>query len=76
MNYLLAGLVKWGSQILELFRRLSLTASCGVYARDKFSNFFWGGAIGSSSKIHLPADPFRVAEGLQFNICPFCSRDA
>ena len=31
MIYLLAGLVKWGIQNLELFGRLSLIASCGAY---------------------------------------------
>jgi hypothetical protein len=36
----------------------------------------FSGAIGSSSQTHLLADPFRVDEGLQLNLCPFCSRNA
>ena len=36
----------------------------------------FSGAIGSSFQTHLLADPFRVDEGLQLNLCPFCSRNA
>ena len=42
MIYLLAGLVKWGIQNLELFGSLSLIASCGAYGARETLKLFLG----------------------------------